>query len=84
MVAELRLAVDLKLDYKINVLNSEGDVVIVRAEEIERGIRRLMENKEVRTKVKEMSKMSRETVAKGDSSYSSVGCLLREIMSNVI
>ncbi|KAJ0770054.1 putative flavonol 3-O-glucosyltransferase [Helianthus annuus] len=37
MVVELGLAVDLKLDYKINVLNSEGDVVIVTAEEIERG-----------------------------------------------
>ncbi|KAJ0555534.1 putative flavonol 3-O-glucosyltransferase [Helianthus annuus] len=36
-VVELGLAVDLKLDYKINVLNSEGDVVIVTAEEIERG-----------------------------------------------
>ncbi|MFS8004191.1 putative anthocyanidin 3-O-glucosyltransferase [Helianthus anomalus] len=28
MVVELGLAVDLKLDYKINVLNLEGDVVI--------------------------------------------------------
>ncbi|MFS7975851.1 putative flavonol 3-O-glucosyltransferase [Helianthus anomalus] len=84
MVVELGLAVDLKLDYKINVLNSEGDVVIVTADEIERGIRQLMENKEVRTKVKEMSKMSRETVAKGGSSYSSVGYFLKEIMSYVI
>ncbi|KAF5797506.1 putative flavonol 3-O-glucosyltransferase [Helianthus annuus] len=50
MVVELGLAVDLKLDYKINVLNSEGGVVIVTAEEIKRGIRRLMENKEVRKK----------------------------------
>ncbi|KAJ0714931.1 putative anthocyanidin 3-O-glucosyltransferase [Helianthus annuus] len=58
MVVELGLTVDLKLDYKINVLNSKGDVVIVTAEEIERGIRRLMENKEVKTKVKEMSKMA--------------------------
>ncbi|KAJ0769963.1 putative flavonol 3-O-glucosyltransferase [Helianthus annuus] len=84
MVVELGLAVDLKLDYKMNVLNSEGDMVIVAAEEIERGIRQLMENKEVRTKVKEMSKMSRETVAKGGSSYSSVGYILKEIMTNII
>ncbi|KAJ0663065.1 putative flavonol 3-O-glucosyltransferase [Helianthus annuus] len=75
MVVELGLAVDL---------NSEGDVVIMMTKEIERGIRRLMENKEVRTKVKEMSKMSRETVVKGGSSYSSAGYLLKEIMSNVI
>ncbi|MFS7924878.1 putative flavonol 3-O-glucosyltransferase [Helianthus anomalus] len=84
MVVELRLAVDLKLDYKMNVHNSEGDMVIVTAEEIETGIRQLMENKEVRAKVKEMNKMSRETVAKGGSSYSSVGYILKEIMTNVI
>ncbi|KAF5772612.1 putative flavonol 3-O-glucosyltransferase [Helianthus annuus] len=75
MVVELGLVVDL---------NSEGDVVIMMTKEIERGIRRLMENKEVRTKVKEMSKMSRETVVKGGSSHSFVGYLLKEIMSNVI
>ncbi|KAJ0609847.1 putative flavonol 3-O-glucosyltransferase [Helianthus annuus] len=84
MVVELGLAVDLKLDYKMNVLNSEGNVVIVTAEEIERGISQLMENKEVRAKVKEMSKMSRATVAKGGSSYSSVGYILKEIMTNII
>ncbi|KAJ0594799.1 hypothetical protein HanHA300_Chr03g0112401 [Helianthus annuus] len=84
MVVELGLAIDLKLDYKMNVLNSEGNVVIVTAEEIERGISQLMENKEVRAKVKEMSKMSRATVAKGGSSYSSVGYILKEIMTNII
>ncbi|KAJ0803140.1 putative flavonol 3-O-glucosyltransferase [Helianthus annuus] len=84
MVVELGLAVDLKLDYKMNVLNSEGNVVIVTAEEIESGISQLMENKDVRAKVKEMSKMSRATVAKGGSSYSSVGYILKEIMTNII
>ncbi|KAI3804292.1 hypothetical protein L1987_25723 [Smallanthus sonchifolius] len=59
-------------------------IEIVTAEEIERGIRRLMEDNEIRAKVKEMSKMSRATVAGGGSSYASVGYLVREIMSNII
>ncbi|KAJ0775626.1 putative flavonol 3-O-glucosyltransferase [Helianthus annuus] len=84
MVVELGLAIDLKMDYKINFLNPDTNLVIVTAEEIETGIRRLMEDKEVRAKVKEMSKLSRATVAEGGSSYASIGYLLQEIMSNII
>ncbi|KAK9059040.1 hypothetical protein SSX86_021659 [Deinandra increscens subsp. villosa] len=84
MVVELGLAVDLKSDYKIDLLNPEENIVIVTAEEIEMGIQRLMEDNEVRAKVKEMSKLSRATVAKGGSSYSSVGCVVQEIMSHTI
>ncbi|KAI3756717.1 hypothetical protein L1987_56539 [Smallanthus sonchifolius] len=84
MVVEMGLAVDLKMDYKINVFNPEGDVVIVTAEEIESGIRRGMEDKEVRAKVKEMSKMSRAAVAEGGSSYASIGYIVKNIMSNII
>ncbi|KAF5816560.1 hypothetical protein HanXRQr2_Chr03g0135631 [Helianthus annuus] len=84
MVVELGLAIDLKMDYKINFLNPGTNLVIVTAEEIETGIRRLMEDKEVRAKVKEMSKLSRATVSEGGSSYASIGYLLQEIMSNII
>ncbi|KAJ0803471.1 putative flavonol 3-O-glucosyltransferase [Helianthus annuus] len=84
MVVDLGLAVDLKLDYKINVINPEGDTVIVMAEEIERGIRSVMEDNEVRAKVKEMSKMSRATVVEGGSSYTSVGYLIKDMMRNII
>ncbi|XP_076890651.1 anthocyanidin 3-O-glucosyltransferase 2-like [Bidens hawaiensis] len=84
MVMELGLAVDLKLDYKIDMFNPSANTVIVTAEEIERGIKRVMEDNEVRAKVKEMSKLSRATVAPGGSSYASVGYLVEEIMSNII
>ncbi|KAM0001828.1 putative flavonol 3-O-glucosyltransferase [Helianthus debilis subsp. tardiflorus] len=84
MVVDLGLAVDLKLDYKINVINPEGDTVIVMEEEIERGIRSVMEDNEMRAKVKEMSKMSRATVVEGGSSYTSVGYLIKDMMRNII
>ncbi|KAI3756719.1 hypothetical protein L1987_56541 [Smallanthus sonchifolius] len=84
MVVELGLAVDLKMDYKIELFNPDANIEIVTAEEIERGVKRLMEDNEIRAKVKEMSKMSRATVAEGGSSYASVGYLVQEIMSNII
>ncbi|KAD4178178.1 hypothetical protein R6Q59_021730 [Mikania micrantha] len=83
MVVELGLAVDLKLDYKMNVFNPDGKMVVVTAEEIETGIRRLMEDENVRRKVKEMSDVSRATVVEGGSSYASVGRLVQDIMSNI-
>ncbi|KAI3756718.1 hypothetical protein L1987_56540 [Smallanthus sonchifolius] len=84
MVVELGLAVDLKMDYKIDLLNPDDNIEIVTEVEIERGIRRLTEDNEIRAKVKEMSKLSRATVAEGGSSYASVGYLVQEIMSNII
>ncbi|KAJ0755657.1 putative flavonol 3-O-glucosyltransferase [Helianthus annuus] len=84
MVVDLGLAVDLKLDYKINVINPEGDTIIVMAEEIERGIRSVMEDNEMRAKVKEMSNMSRAIVVEGGSSYTSVGYLIKDMMRNII
>ncbi|PWA48752.1 UDP-glucuronosyl/UDP-glucosyltransferase [Artemisia annua] len=83
MVVELGLAVEIKMDYQNNVFNPEGDMVIITAEEIERGIRHLMVDDEVRTKVKEMSRLSRASVTKGGSSYASVGCLVQDFTSNI-
>nr|GEW55012.1 anthocyanidin 3-O-glucosyltransferase 2-like [Tanacetum cinerariifolium] len=82
MVVELGLAVEIKMDYKNNVFNPESDMVIISAEEIEKGIRRLMEDNEVRAKVKAMSKLSRASVTEGGSSYASVGCLVQDFTSN--
>ncbi|KVH91366.1 anthocyanidin 3-O-glucosyltransferase 2-like [Cynara cardunculus var. scolymus] len=81
MVVELGLAVDIKLGYKDNVFHREGDTVVVKAEEIESGIRRLMADEEVRAKVKRMSKMSRVTVVEGGSSYASVGRLIQDFVA---
>ncbi|PWA66322.1 UDP-glucuronosyl/UDP-glucosyltransferase [Artemisia annua] len=83
MVAGLGLAVEIKLDYKKDLFSLKADLVIVSAEEIESGIRRLMEDHELRTKVKEMSKKSRTTVAEGGSSYASVGCLIQDFIRNM-
>ncbi|PWA81186.1 UDP-glucuronosyl/UDP-glucosyltransferase [Artemisia annua] len=88
MVVELGLAVEIKLDYKRNVWDKAIDAhkdhtVIVTTDEIECGIRRLMEDKEVRTKVKEMSDKSRAAVVEGGSSYASVGRLIQDFMGNI-
>ncbi|KAM0031939.1 putative flavonol 3-O-glucosyltransferase [Helianthus debilis subsp. tardiflorus] len=50
---------------------------------IERGIRSVMEDNEVRTKVKEMSNMSRVMVVEGGSSYISFGYLIKDMMRNI-
>ncbi|KAI3504109.1 hypothetical protein L1887_32653 [Cichorium endivia] len=83
MVVELGLAVEIKLDYKNNVFNPEDNIVIVTAKEIESGIMRVMEDNELREKVKQMSRMSRATVIKGGSSYASVDCLVHDFISNI-
>ncbi|KAH7569699.1 hypothetical protein JRO89_XS06G0247400 [Xanthoceras sorbifolium] len=77
LVKELGLAVEIRLDYR------EGSELVL-AEELERGLRRLMDgNDEVRIKVKEMRDMSRTAVIENGSSYRSVGSLVEELMANV-
>ncbi|KAJ0860389.1 putative flavonol 3-O-glucosyltransferase [Helianthus annuus] len=44
MVVELGLAVEIKLDYMKNVSTPRADTIFVTAEEIERGIKRVMED----------------------------------------
>nr|BEP30494.1 tetrahydroxychalcone 2'-glucosyltransferase-like protein [Dahlia pinnata] len=85
MVVELGLAVEIKLDYRKDVFNPKGNnkVDVVTAEEIESGIRRVMEDSEVRTKVKEVSAKSRSAVAEGGSSYTSVTRLIQEFVINI-
>ncbi|KAF2293807.1 hypothetical protein GH714_004956 [Hevea brasiliensis] len=64
MVTELGLAVEIKMDYR----NDSG--IIVNSDEIERGIRCLMEHdSEKRKKVKEMSERSKMALIDGGSSY---------------
>ncbi|KAI3804291.1 hypothetical protein L1987_25722 [Smallanthus sonchifolius] len=62
MVVELGLAVEIKLDYKKDLFNPMAETVIVMADEIESGIRRLMEDESVRGEVKKMSEKCRSTV----------------------
>lgn len=81
MVVELGLAMEIKLDYKTDLFNLDNDIVV--GEEIEKGIRQLMDDKEVRMKMKEMGRKSRATVKEGGSSYASVGRLVDDFIRNV-
>ncbi|XP_076939319.1 anthocyanidin 3-O-glucosyltransferase 2-like [Bidens hawaiensis] len=83
MVVELGLAVEIKLDYKMDLFNPHAARIVVMAEEIERGIRQVMEDNEVRTKVKVMSAKSRSAVVEGGSSNASVGRFIQDFIRNV-
>ncbi|EXC01453.1 UDP-glycosyltransferase 71C3 [Morus notabilis] len=77
MVREFGLAVELRLDYKY-------DRDVVMAEEIEMAVKRLMEGEsEVRKKGKEMSKMARNAVAKGGSSFNALGQLIADVVRSM-
>ncbi|KAI8558686.1 hypothetical protein RHMOL_Rhmol04G0116000 [Rhododendron molle] len=86
LVRELRLAVDIKLDYKKDIcMSNSSNVMLVTAEEIENGIRKLMESenecgKERKQRVKEMSEKSKVAVVEGGSSYNSIGLLIEDFM----
>ncbi|XP_057991041.1 anthocyanidin 3-O-glucosyltransferase 2 [Hevea brasiliensis] len=78
MVIELGLAVEIKMDY------SKESGMIVNCDEIERGIRCLMENdSEKRKKVKEMSEKSRMALIEGGSSYHWLGRLIEDVMDTL-
>ncbi|KAF2293810.1 hypothetical protein GH714_004967 [Hevea brasiliensis] len=78
MVIELGLAVEIKMDYR----NDSG--IIVNCDEIERGIKCLMEHdSEKRKKVKEMSERSRMALMDGGSSHFYLGNLITDVMDNL-
>lgn len=82
MVSELGLAVEVKMDYRKS-FNNETEPEILRAEEVEKGIMKLMEvDSEVRKKVKEMSEKSRKALMEGGSSYNSLGRLINDVIDS--
>nr|AHX74090.1 glucosyltransferase [Eucommia ulmoides] len=83
MVEELEMAVEIKMDYRNGFYSKSG--VALRSEEIEKGIRRLMECGEngMRKKVEEMREKSRVAVREGGSSYLSIGRLIEDVMKIV-
>ncbi|XP_030456231.2 anthocyanidin 3-O-glucosyltransferase 2-like [Syzygium oleosum] len=83
LVVELGLAVEIKMDYRRD-FRMESDFVVT-AEEIEGGIRKLMEDvgSERRKEVKEVSEKSRRALVEGGSSYLSLGRLIEDIWNNV-
>ncbi|KAA8526173.1 hypothetical protein F0562_008088 [Nyssa sinensis] len=80
LVRELGLAVELKLDYRRDFFRSSDEVGLLRAEEIESGIRQVMMDGEIRKKVKEMKEKSRVAMMEGGSSYISLGRMIGDLI----
>lgn len=77
MVKELGLAVEIRLDYR-----EGGD--LVRAEEVEKGVRCLMNGcDEIRGKVKEMSEKFRLAFMENASSYNKLVSLIEELTKHI-
>ncbi|KAF8041865.1 hypothetical protein BT93_A0456 [Corymbia citriodora subsp. variegata] len=82
LVLELSLAVEINMDYRRDLVkDSDG---IVTADDIEGGIRKLMEGEEAgerRKKVKEISEKSRKALTEGGSSYLSLARFIEDVCS---
>ncbi|KAB1997189.1 hypothetical protein ES319_D12G008200v1 [Gossypium barbadense] len=77
LVKELGLGVEIRLDYR-----EDSDLVV--AEELERGLRRLMDGEdEVKAKVREMEAKSRMALMENGSSYKSLTSLIQEISCRI-
>lgn len=79
LVVELGMAAEIRMDYRTN-MRAGGSEMIVRAEEIENGIRRLMSDGEMRKKVKDMKEKSRLAISEGGSSYISIQRFIHHVM----
>ncbi|KAL4366802.1 hypothetical protein GQ457_05G005250 [Hibiscus cannabinus] len=80
LVKELGLTVEIKMDYKID----DGDVKIIKAEKIEKGIKCLMDDEsDVRQRTKKMSDISRKVLLDGESSYTVLCRFINDIINNV-
>ena len=77
MVVELGLAVEIRLDYR--ELGSD----LVLAKEVEKGVKRLMSDNEVRAKVKGMREKCRTALMESGSSHKSLKALVEELTSNI-
>lgn len=83
LVMELELAVEIKMDYVMD-FRSEKDRTVVSAQEIEIGIKKVMEHdSDLRKRVKEISEKSRKTLMDGGSSYTSLGSLINNVIEHI-
>ncbi|CAA7019685.1 unnamed protein product [Microthlaspi erraticum] len=84
MVEELGLAVEIKRYWRGDILaGAAADLVM--AEEIERGIKRLMEeDSEVRKRVKEMSEKCRVALTDGGSSRIALQKFIQDVKKNIV
>ncbi|XP_065852650.1 anthocyanidin 3-O-glucosyltransferase 2-like [Euphorbia lathyris] len=78
LVKELELAAEIKMDYR------KEDGIIVKAEEIERGIRCVMEqDSKIRKNAREISEKSKMVLMEGGSSISALNRFIEDVMDNV-
>ncbi|CAM8993803.1 unnamed protein product [Rhodiola kirilowii] len=85
-VKEMGIGVEISVDYRIDLFkpNSEEAAMIVSGEDIERGIRKLMEEEsEVRKKVNLMMEKCRGAVVEGGSSYTYLQQFLDDLRKNI-
>ncbi|XP_058743022.1 anthocyanidin 3-O-glucosyltransferase 2-like [Vicia villosa] len=82
LVCELKIAVEIALDYRVEYTGEHN--YVVNAEKIERGIRSVLsEDEEIRKKVNEMSEKSGNTLLEGGSSYNYLGRLIDYIVNQI-
>ncbi|KAJ4826380.1 hypothetical protein Tsubulata_026120 [Turnera subulata] len=82
VVMELGLGTEIKLDYRKS-LTGDGQV-LVSAQEIEKGIRVVMEyDSEARRRVQEMSEKGRKAMMSGGSSHSALGTVIQDILERM-
>lgn len=82
LVRELGIAVELTMEYLYDFGERKVNMVVM-AEDVERGIRRMMEKKEgmeVRKKVKEMSRLAKKAMEIGGSSNESLGKFAKDVI----
>ncbi|KAL0291366.1 UNVERIFIED_CONTAM: UDP-glycosyltransferase 71E1 [Sesamum angustifolium] len=82
LVKDLGVAAEIKMDYQRNLMG--GSNMIVKAEEIENGIRRLMQSQsEIRVNVEAMKLRSRMALAENGSSLDFVGRFIQDVINNM-
>ncbi|GMP54472.1 hypothetical protein CsSME_00019637 [Camellia sinensis var. sinensis] len=80
LVREFGMAAEIKMDYRKDYRMKKMPVMVT-ADEISSGIRRLMDGSdEIKHKVKKMSEKSRIAVMEGGSSYNSLGCFIEDVI----
>ncbi|XP_050228701.1 anthocyanidin 3-O-glucosyltransferase 2-like [Mercurialis annua] len=84
LIVELGLAAEIKMDYRKDVFGTADQEVIVSRDDIERGIRCVMEqDSDVRKRVKIISQKCKVALMDGGSSFSSIGRLIANIIENI-
>nr|GMD90871.1 anthocyanidin 3-O-glucosyltransferase 2-like [Ipomoea batatas] len=90
LVRDIGIAVEIKMDYKIDSIDLKKNIPIVpeivSAEEIEIGITSLMDHSTsnpVRTKTKELKEKSRKALEDGGSSFNFVESFFKNVMNNL-